>query len=100
MGAIRENRCLLIAFSTVLGLLICMEIALGVSLLALAKGRNLGLVVNQKMLSSMKHYEREGHDGVTKGNLMLFNSILSMVSVNNIVYFQLTYGLMTKFILF
>ena len=79
MGAIRENRCLLIAFSTVLGLLICMEIALGVSLLALAKGRNLGLVVNQKMLSSMKHYEREGHDGVTKGNLiflMVFINVL------------------------
>jgi len=66
VGAIRENRCLLIAFSTVLGLLICIEIAVGVSLLALAKEKNLGSVVHDKMTTSMRRYEETGHEGVTK----------------------------------
>ena len=44
-----------------------MEIALGASLLALAKEQNLGSVVQEKMTSSMKHYKRTGYDGVTKG---------------------------------
>ena len=67
IGAIRENRCLLIAFSSILGLLICIEIALSVALLALAKERNLGAVVQDKMTASMNHYKKEGYDGVTKG---------------------------------
>ena len=67
VGAIRENRCLLIAFSIVLGLLICIEIALSVALLALAKERNLGSVVRNRMTASMQHYDDSGYEGVTKG---------------------------------
>ena len=52
-----------------LGLLICIEIAVGVSLLALAKEKNLGSVVHDKMTTSMRRYEETGHEGVTKGNI-------------------------------
>jgi len=66
VGAVRENRCLLIAFCVFLGMLICVEISIGVSLLALAREHNLGAVVSAKMTSSMRRYDKEGHDGLTK----------------------------------
>lgn len=65
VGAIRENRCLLIAFSVVLGFLIFVEIALLVTLLALAREQNLGSIANNKMTESMKRYDEEGYEGVT-----------------------------------
>ena len=50
-------------------MLICVEISIGVSLLALAREHNLGAVVSEKMTSSMRRYDKEGHDGLTKGKL-------------------------------
>ena len=51
-------------------MLICVEISIGVSLLALAREHNLGAVVSEKMTSSMRRYDKEGHDGLTKGKLL------------------------------
>ena len=67
IGAICENRCLLIAFSSLLGTLICVEVALSITLLALAKERQLGSIVEEKMTSSMRRFEGKNYDGVTKG---------------------------------
>ena len=75
----RENRCLLIAFCVLLGLLICVEISIGVSLLALAREHNLGAVVSEKMTSSMRRYDKDGQEGVTKG-IIFVNLILILKS--------------------
>ena len=85
VGAIRENRCLLIAFSVVLGLLIFVEIALLVTLLALAREQNLGSIANNKMTESMKRYDEEGYEGVTTGKLnsiYTFNSQIYQALIN------------------
>ena len=77
----RENRCLLIAFCVLLGLLICVEISIGVSLLALAREHNLGAVVSEKMTSSMRRYDKEGQAGVTKGRSILYRIIIEWLNI-------------------
>ena len=65
---------MLIVFSSLLGLLICIEIALSIALLALARGESLDSVVEDKMRSSMKHFEVEGYEGVTTGKRYEMNT--------------------------
>ncbi|CAM6055150.1 unnamed protein product [Sphagnum tenellum] len=70
-GAIREDYRSLLAFSVCLGVVICLEIALGISALALANEDKLAKSIGKRMAKSLEAYNQTGHEGVTKDGLPL-----------------------------
>ena len=65
----KENYCTLLVFCATLGLVVCLEVSLAISLFALASQNKLGDIVGKTMLTSLEHFDKQGYTGVTKGNV-------------------------------
>ena len=67
-GSVREDYCSLMSFAVALGIVIALELSLGVSAFALAKQNRLSAKIAEKMRVSLEIYDQPDHEGVTKGN--------------------------------
>ncbi len=71
IGTVKENYCCLLIYAIILGLSVFVELALAVSLFALAANNSLGSVLESTMTTSLDHFNQSGYDGVTKGKIYL-----------------------------
>eukprot|EP00095_Tigriopus_kingsejongensis_P009764 maker-scaffold422_size175911-snap-gene-0.37 protein:Tk09764 transcript:maker-scaffold422_size175911-snap-gene-0.37-mRNA-1 annotation:"cd63 antigen" len=66
-GSIKEDHCALLAFAITLGIVICLELCLGVGAFAMAQEDRLVQSIAKKMKKSMRHYgEATEEEGTTK----------------------------------
>ena len=67
VGTVKENYCCLLLYTIFLGLAVFTEIAMAVSLFAVAADNRPGSFIDNTMRESLEHFDQPGYEGVTKG---------------------------------
>lgn len=93
-GAIRENACMMLTFSVLLGLIFVCELAGGIAAYVL-RGE-VDKIVNENMQKSLNHYNQTAHGGVTETWDVTQHKLKCCGVKNYEDWFNTTYGASTN----